>query len=236
MEAGERSVTEDPANLESGGEPASGPRSRGVIFDLDGTLADTARLSTLAFLEVLTHFTGRPVAEEDLHEMLGPNEEGIIRRMVPSKWEACLDAYLAFHHDHYDRHVTRWPEVFDLLETLRSARLPVAIVTARGPLSTRIVLERTGLEQFVRRVICGESQGPMKTAGIRQVLAEWSIGPENAVYVGDSVSDMSAAIAAMVHPIGAIWANHTDSADLYAAGAEMVFDTPHALQAWLLGG
>ena len=214
--------------------PISEAPLAGVIFDLDGTLTDTLSLSSAAFASVLGVFTGRDWTDAEIEALHGPNEEGIIRAIVPDQWGACLEAYLAFHSNYYDRYVSLWPDVRQMLEELSASGLRMAIATARGPLATAIVLERAGIREYFDLVVCGEPHGAVKARNIRNVVEAWSCSPEAVVYVGDTPGDMSAAAESGTQAIGAAWGRHASVESLRAAGAAQIFESLISLQQWLI--
>ena len=55
----------------------------GMIFDLDGTLADTMSVCLQAFQETLEYYGGNCISLDELFPMFGPNEEGILRKLLP---------------------------------------------------------------------------------------------------------------------------------------------------------
>src|SRR5689334_4468815 len=67
----------------------------GVIFDLDGTLADTLPMAFAAFRFALSGLVDRQYTDEELSALAGPSEDGILRRLVPAAWPTAVERYLA---------------------------------------------------------------------------------------------------------------------------------------------
>lgn len=207
----------------------------GIIFDLDGTLADTLPLCFASFARVFERYAGRALSRDEIEPLFGPSEEGIIRGLVPDRWEAALEEYLEFYqreHAHYGREIDG---IADLLAWLARRRTRVGIVTGKGSRSGEISLRELGLAAHVSAIRYGSPLGGVKPYAIRDMLDEWMIPPERAAYVGDSPSDMLDATCSGVSPIGAAWAPGSNPAALRAAGALYVFTTPSDLQTWLSG-
>lgn len=122
---------------------------RGVIFDLDGTLADTIPVCISAFRSTFERYSSRRWDEEEIKALFGPTEEGSCRRAVPDQWQGCLEAYLeAYEKAHADL-TEPFPGIIDALRLLRERGVSAAVVTGKGPASALISLERLGLEQFL---------------------------------------------------------------------------------------
>ena len=76
---------------------------RGMIFDLDGTPADTIPVCIAAFRSAFERYSGRRWDEEEIKALFGPTEEESYRRAVPDHWQRCLEAYLeAYEKAHAD--------------------------------------------------------------------------------------------------------------------------------------
>lgn len=206
-----------------------------VIFDLDGTLTDTLPLCYAAFAHAFEAFGLGAHTDPQIHAMFGPSEEGILKRLLPDRWQACYEVYLRFYEDHHDRYARIFPGIEPLLGWIEATRLPTGIVTAKGAGSAAITVRRLGLGRFFSDVEAGSPDGANKPEGIRTMLARWGRRPADAVYVGDSPYDMQASRQVGVTPLGAAWADGARGPALRSAGAAEVFDTPQALHAWLQG-
>ena len=73
----------------------------GVVFDVDGTLADTLPLIYDALNRVL-EATGRPMmADAEIRAMFGPSEEGIIAELIGEEWEEPFQAFLVYYEERH---------------------------------------------------------------------------------------------------------------------------------------
>lgn len=66
---------------------------QGLIFDLDGTLADTMDICVQSLQETITHYAGKPLAKAELYAHFGPSQEGILPAELG---ERGLSAYSRF--------------------------------------------------------------------------------------------------------------------------------------------
>jgi pyrophosphatase PpaX len=205
----------------------------GVIFDLDGTLADTLPVCYAAFRSALASYSDREYTDQEIHGFFGPTEEGIIRRLVPNDWEAGLRLYLEAYERAHDTCPIPFAGIETALQLLREQGIALGVVTGKGPASAAISLKRLGLESYFDVVEAGAAEGPIKPASIRQVLARWSLSPSQIVYVGDAPSDIDAARQAGVAAIGAAWARPQQSEALKARAPLAVFDRVDCFVAWI---
>lgn len=206
---------------------------RGVIFDLDGTIADTLPLVIAAFRQAIEPPAGRTLTDAEIIATFGPSEEGTIRALIPDHYESGLADYQRY----YERLHDGWPEPFPgiaaLLTDLKQRGARLAMVTGKAEQSTWVSLRRYGLEDAFEVVETGNPNGPRKAACIRRILAQWRMDPSEAVYIGDAPSDVTASREAGVSVIGAGWAATTDCDLLAAEHPDVLLGSIGELKAWL---
>lgn len=206
---------------------------RGVIFDLDGTIANTLPLVIAAFRQAIEPLANRSFSDGEIIATFGPSEEGTIRALVPDQYEAGLADY----RRHYESLHGGWPEPFPgmaaLLSDLKGRGVHLAMVTGKGAESTAVTLRRYGLESAFEAVETGDPNGPRKAACIKRILTNWKMDPAEAVYVGDAPSDVTASREAGVAIIGAGWAETTDRALLAAEHPDVLLGSIGELKDWL---
>lgn len=212
---------------------AEGIALKGILFDLDGTLTDTLPLCYAAFIEVFQRFTGSTYTAREVHALFGPSEEGVVKRVVPDRWQECLAAYLQVYEREHPRLARVFPGVKRMLDRLRGEGLRLAIVSSKGEGSGSITLRLLGLGAYADAVHWGTPEGGRKPAAIRDVLQQWRCSPSEAAYVGDAPSDMRAARETGVLALGAAWSNGVDGERLREGGAAEVFRSPVDLDTWL---
>jgi len=163
---------------------------KAVIFDLDGTIADTLPLCIAAFKKSIEPLLGKTVSEEEIVATFGPSEEGTIRRLIPAQEEAGVASYLK----HYEALLYTCPSSFlgipEVLSMLKEKGVPLAMVTGKGIHSTRLSLAQFGLAAFFEILETGSPEGPNKVNGIRSVLKQLGVSAAESLYVGDAVSDI----------------------------------------------
>jgi HAD superfamily hydrolase (TIGR01509 family) len=205
-----------------------------IIFDLDGTIADTLPLCIAAFKNSIEPLLGAELTEEAIVATFGPSEEGTIRKLIPQHEEAGVKAYL----EHYEQlHYTcpaPFPGVVDLLEMLTSKGVQIAMVTGKGIHSTRLSLKQFGLEKYFEVLETGSPNGPDKINGIRRVLARLNADPAETLYIGDAPSDIIYCKEVGIPIAAAAWATTADPEKLLALNPEWIFFSIEEFGDWII--
>jgi pyrophosphatase PpaX len=211
---------------------------RGVIFDLDGTLADTLPVCYAAFHAVFARFVPERVfTEAQIASYFGPTEEGVIHQVVPQEhWAAASAAYLQEYAAAHAKCPKPFPGIVAILGTLREHAVPIAVVTGKGLGSAGISLQLLGLAERFDLVETGSHLGAIKSQAIRKVLDIWAI-PDAAMgsvaYLGDAPSDITAAQVVGVTPLAAAWAPHTDAEAMEAMRPAATFRSVAEFSQWV---
>jgi len=209
-----------------------GVRIRGLIFDLDGTLADTLPVCYTAFRRVFRKHLGREVSDAEIHGMFGPCERGVIQRILPD-WGPAFQMFLEEYEAAHDVCLEPFSGVIDMLDWLESQGLPIAVVTGKGPESAAISLRRLGLSDRFEIVESGSTHGPVKPESISRILELWKFDPGEVVHVGDAPSDVRSARKCGIIAVAAGWAPGARREALAAEEPDAQFDSVSELHAWL---
>jgi phosphoglycolate phosphatase/pyrophosphatase PpaX len=183
-----------------------------VIFDMDGTIADTQPLCLAAFQAALLATGGREFSEGEITAVYGPSEGGCLRALVGDRAEEGYKIYLEYYQAHHQR-ICPAPfpgmrQVFDLVEARGAA---LALITGKSAASLALDLAVFGLEKRFQIVKTGRPEGADKPADMRAVLSELGLEPGEAVYVGDAPTDITSARAAGLPILAAAWAPGTET-------------------------
>lgn len=178
----------------------------GILFDLDGTLANTLPVCIQAYQATVQHFCGFTPEEAEIYTMFGPSEEGLLEKYMPGQLDKTLPFFLEHYERFHDQCIRPFPGVERLFSTLQAKGMRTAIVTGKGPHSAEISMRILGLGRWVDMLESGFAEGSNKPYSIGLVLRRWGLSPEQAAYVGDTPADMSDARAAGLLPLGAAWA------------------------------
>lgn len=207
----------------------------GIIFDFDGTLADTLPVITEAFLAAFERHLDRRFSDAEIAALFGPSEEGIIRRLAPGRWEECLETYYEAYERFHEKVTEPFPGIADALGLLRRRGIARAIVTGKSRRSALVSLDRLGLGGYFDALETGSAEGPVKPRLIGNVLACWGIPAARVAYIGDSAYDIRAAREAGVIPLRAQWAPVPESESVGGLRPREVFDSVGEFIRWIKG-
>lgn len=206
---------------------------KAVIFDLDGTIADTLPLCIAAFKKSIEPLLGKMISEQEIVATFGPSEEGTIRRLIPMHEEAGVRAYLEYYEALHDTCPAPFPGIRELLTLLKENGVPLAMVTGKGIHSTRLSLAQFALSSFFEVLETGSPEGPNKINGIRSVLRRLGVTAAEGLYVGDAVSDIRYCKEIGIPIAAAAWASTADEKALRALQPEHLFLTVGAFHQWI---
>jgi phosphoglycolate phosphatase len=212
--------------------PSLPERLRVVLFDLDGTLSDSAAgiLASLRFA-----FTANglpPLAPEIERAILGPP---FYESLPPLIGDASLDDVIAAYRQHYgasgmfDTHA--YPGVPELLAGLAAAGVTVAVATSKPEAYAVPIVEHLGLSDLVSTVGGDELDGSLRTKAlvIGKVLDRLGRpDPAGVVMVGDRSHDVVGAREHGIAAIGVSWGYALDG-ELEAAGPSRISASPAEL-------
>jgi len=164
------------------------------LFDMDGTLVDSAPDICGAVQDVLTATECRPVSFEYLKGFIGFHLidlfEDLLPGSSPERVDALIQQYRAIYHARENKLTRPYPGVAEALGALGGRK---SIATTKGTPYTRVVLEQFGLLRYFDHVQCTDGF-PCKPAPdvISHALEALGGKPEDCLMVGDSAADMEA--------------------------------------------
>ncbi len=200
------------------------------LFDVDGTLTDSAPDITGSVLEVLDRngYPAQPVSL--LRTYIGRHLTDLFEDVVPGIDGAGVEDLIAQYRTIYwaRGHVnTRaYDGVPEMLAALPGRK---GTATTKGTPTTRIVLEKFGLLPYFEHVQ-GTDGFPAKPAPdvIYKGLETFAVGPEDVLFVGDSTADMAAGRAAGVR-VCAVRYGYGNQAEMQTYEPDFWIDHPREL-------
>ncbi len=176
---------------------------KALIFDLDGTLIDSAQGVCASTNRVLADLGRRELTVIETKDMVGWGGRVLMEKALAKTGEAgseddvdrALEAFLVTYTDHPAENTTVFPGVLSMLDSFKAAGVRMGICTNKPTATTPPVLEAMGLAQYFDVVSCGDAVPHKKPDGrhVRLVVEELGATIESAVMVGDSENDILAA-------------------------------------------
>jgi len=212
------------------------PKYSTIIFDLDGTIADTLPLIYRAFNAALGPVYGREISPDEIRSMFGPPDNQIIRDHVAADAaDAAFARYVAVYQDEHDDHVRLFEGLKHLLEDASAQGITLAVVTGKSRVTALFTLEQLGVASYFDLVFAGDDVNRQKPdpEALFAVFAQIGRQPDrSAVIVGDSAADVLAGRAAGIDTIGVLW-GFPDHDDLLAAGPDVLCENVEQLRSAL---
>jgi 2-phosphoglycolate phosphatase len=216
------------------------PAVRGVLFDLDGTLIDSAPDLAGAANRLRADHGLPPLPLAALRPMVGSGARGMVGvafgvKPGEPRFEELRDAFLA----HYEAGLLQSTRPFDgveaMLAALEESGTPWGIVTNKATRFTAPIVAGLGLAQRAAVVVCGDTTPHSKPHPEPLFAAARAMGlpPEHVAYVGDDLRDAQAARAAGMPMIVATWGYLGLGEPVEAWGADVIADAPSDVLAWL---
>lgn len=169
-----------------------------VLFDLDGTLADTHQLIFDSFNYVLRKYRSIEMTPKEILSYFGPPEEVCIENMLhPDDFDAVWNDFLGYYSSHLNESKV-FEGVTELLKSLKSSGKLIGVFTAKGAKTADLTLHHHGIRELFDIIVTGSSVTNHKPdpEGILIALRELGVPAAKTIVVGDSPSDYKASSAA----------------------------------------
>jgi phosphoglycolate phosphatase len=186
-----------------------------ILFDLDGTLIDSAPDLAVAVNYMLKTLKREPFSENIIRYWVGNGAQILVKRALsgqsdinedldPVEFEKALEIFLTFYAQHLAITTVSYPNVPSTLQSLKEAGYRLAIVTNKPFDFVAPILEGLKLTEIFELHLGGDSLPQKKPdpAPLLYVCEKLGVTVEQCVMVGDSKNDVLAANAAKMQSIG----------------------------------
>jgi N-acetyl-D-muramate 6-phosphate phosphatase len=187
--------------------------SRAVLFDFDGTLADTAPDLAAAVNRMRTEEGHEPLPLERLRPFASAGARGLVHAAFGVKpgdaeYEAMRESFLGFYAERVCKETTLFPGIAELLAELARRDIRWGIVTNKSTRFTEAIVSALDLKPDC--VTCGDTTPHLKPhpASLLHAAAQLNLPPAECCYLGDDLRDMKAAQAAGMRAIAVDWGYH----------------------------
>lgn len=215
-----------------------------VLIDLDGTLIDS--VPDLAFcVDAMMDELGRPRhGEAAVRNWVGNGVERLVRRALVGQldgeppeadYERAYPLFLELYRANTSNRSRLYPGVREGLDFLKGAGYPLGCVTNKAAQFTEPLLADLGIRRYFSLVVSGDSLPHKKPhpLPLRHAADYFGVDPHQALMIGDSISDVTAARAAGFTIICVSY-GYNHGRDIREAKPDGVIDSLAELEDWLV--
>jgi phosphoglycolate phosphatase len=216
--------------------------SRGVLFDLDGTLADTAPDMALALNRVLEMRQREALPLEAIRPYVSHGGQALIElgfgvcpedAAFPELRRDFLDSYRL----HLSTHTQLFPQVDEMLGALEAQGIPWGIVTNKPGWLTDPLMQRLGMDRRAACIISGDTTAHAKPhpEPIVHACRLMQRAPQDCWYIGDAERDIEAGRAAGARTLVALFGYFRPADQPSVWGADGMIESPMQVLDWIGG-
>jgi beta-phosphoglucomutase len=205
------------------------PHQRAAVWDVDGTLVDTAELHYEAWARFAADI-GEPFTRADFAATFGKRNPEIIRQLFDphaddarcADWGERKEVYYRTAAD--EAGVALLPGARELLDGLARAGWVQAIGSSAPPANLDLILRLTQTQDYFRAVVTGEdvTRGKPDPQVFSLAAERLGVPPSRCVVFEDAVAGVEAAKAAGMRCVAVTFVGHHPAEKLKAAGADLV--------------
>lgn len=214
---------------------------KAVLFDLDGTLANSLLDLANATNYAIGKFGFLPQDTESYKYFAGDGMPKMIERALPqSDSDAAtvakiMPVFLKYYGEHFCDNTAAYPGMIELIDALKSRGILAAVVTNKVQEMAEKVVNKLYGARF--DLILGKREGiPAKPDPTAALIAmkELGVTPDSCVFVGDSKMDVMTGVNSGAYPVGVLW-GFRQADELISGGAKKIITRPEELLAIIDG-
>lgn len=209
-----------------------------ILFDFDGTLADTLPVCFHSLREVFREYDGVELDNESIVALFGPTEPDIIRFNLKKQDQAeqAVEQFYSLYDRHHLELVQASQAVREMLIALKQQSYRLGVVTGKAGHSLAISLKHLGLEGMFDVEISGDDVQIPKPhpEGVLLAMKQLDASPEETMFLGDSIADIRAGKSAGVLTIAVHWFEHVQTRT-FEVEPDYLFTHPSQVTDYLAG-
>ena len=199
---------------------------RTIIFDFDGTLADTLPALLAISNRLAPQYGYRQVSDEDIEHLRGKRLREVMRWLEMSMFQFPIIAARVKAELGQEMHRIQPIKSVKAVVQQLSERFALGILTSNNPANVQKFLEAHQMQVF--DFIYTTRSLYKKSKVLRRIIREQQLNPQETLYVGDEERDVEAAHRCLLEAVAVTWGANTEAA-LLLAQPERLIHLPEAL-------
>lgn len=195
-----------------------------ILFDLDGTLADSSLGIKKSFAYTFKKLALPFPEEETLRTLIGPPLEDSFRHYVND-----VDTAVTIYREYYKKfgvfEAELYPKIQELLEQLVANGVNLYVTSSKNEPMIYVMLEHLNIDKYFTGIYGHTPERPNKTEVIKTCLSSEQINHQEAAIVGDTKFDIFGGKNTGIKTIGVTWGFGLES-ELLLAGADYICHSP----------
>lgn len=187
---------------------------KAIIFDLDGTLANTLESIAYSCNECLEQVGLKPRPVEEYKAFTGDGTEALIRKALSASgdqhgkhYEMVFKLYTAIFEKNCTYRVTPYEGIAEMLVKLKESGMQLAVLTNKKHERAITVVEHLFGKNVFKQIIGQSDNFPVKPnpAGAIYIAEQFGCTPEQCIFVGDTEIDIETGKNAGMYTVGVLW-------------------------------
>lgn len=192
-----------------------------IIWDFDGTIANTNDVILASWQATYEHYLGHRLPEREIEATFGETLRHTIEEKIPDAvYEEVRDYYRAYQDAHCDGMVYVFDGVKELFDELRARGCMIGVATSRTAHSFNKYVRELGIDGYFDELVTMEDVTKHKPhpESVNLVLERFGASPDEAIMIGDTKYDIGCANNAGVDSVMVGWSHYVDEESMAADG------------------
>jgi pyrophosphatase PpaX len=202
-----------------------------VIFDIDGTLADTEELYLASYAYAFEKLTGKKYTPNEIMKLRSTTEKQVLEEILSvNQMKVCASVFYQFYEQNHDKLTKFYPQIKEVLFSLENSGFKLGIFTGKSYLTACLSLKKLELNNLCNLLVTEKDYLNPKPhpEGLILTLKKLDAKPENSIYIGDAWTDFLVAKSAGLFFGAALWGTQERN-KLIKAKPDFSFETPEEI-------
>ncbi len=181
-----------------------------VLFDLDGTLADTEDVIVKSFQHIHKKFNNNELSRKEILKTFGEPLKETLKREFKEELEVVLEEYRVFHRGIFHDHLKPHKNAIEIVKTLYDEGFILGVVTSRLSDTAVEILETFDIKKYFKSVVAVDDTENHKPhpEPLMKAINEMEGAATSSIYIGDTRFDIECAKNAKVKSVLVGWSHY----------------------------